>query len=126
MRRPPSACPSEEPGLVDDQHGVGFAKRLDDVIPQVVADQLGIPVGSAHHVLDAVGVGVADMLGDLPSVFPLDRPEKADQVSPGTIASLATGEANPDPSGHFIELLLPLADVFDADDGAGVGHDDPP
>jgi hypothetical protein len=116
----------EGPGLVEDQHGVGVAERPDNVSPQVVADRVGVPVGPAHQVLDAVGVGVADLLGELPGVLPLDRPEQPGQVGPDAVAGLAAGEPRPDPSGHLVELLPPLEDVFGADGGAGAGHDNPP
>ena len=66
----------EEPGLVDHQDRVGVAQVLDHVGPQVVADRVGVPFGPAHQVLDAVGVGVADLLGDLPAVLPLHRAEE--------------------------------------------------
>jgi hypothetical protein len=116
----------EEAGLVQDQHGVGFAEGLDDVGPEVVADRVGVPFGPAHQVLDAVGVGVADLLGDLPGVLALDRPEQADEVGPDAVAGLAAGGPGPDPSGHLVELLAPLVDVFGADGRADAGHVDPP
>jgi hypothetical protein len=102
----------EEPGLVEDQDGVGIADRLDDVGSQVVADRVAIPFGPAHQVRDAVGVGVADRLGDLPGVLPRDRPEQADEVGPDAVTRLAAAEPLSDPSGHLVELLAPFTDLF--------------
>ena len=116
----------EEPGLVEDQDRVGVAEVLDDIGPQVVADRVGVPVGAAHEVLDAVGVGVADPLGDLPGVLPLHRAEEPGEVGPDAVAGLAAGEAGPDPPGQLVELLPPFADVFELDGGSGAGHGDPP
>ena len=112
----------EEAGLVEDQDGVGVAEGLDDVGPQVVADLVGVPVGPAQQVLDAVGGVVADLLGELPGVLALHRGEQADEVGPDAVAGLAAGEPRPDPSGDRVELLPPVADVFGADGGAGAGH----
>ena len=116
----------EEAGLVEDQDGVGVAEGLDDVGPQVVADLLGVPVGPAQQVLDAVGGGLADLLGELPGVLALHWGQEADEISPDTVAGLAAGEPRPDPVGDDYELLPPVADVFGGDDGAGAGHGDPP
>jgi hypothetical protein len=79
----------EEAGLVKDQDGVGIAERIDDIIPEIVADRLGIPVGPAHEVLNAIGVSVADLLGDLPGILPLDEPQQADEIGPRALARLA-------------------------------------
>ena len=118
--------PLEEAGLVEDQGDVRVAERLDDVGAEVVADRAGVPFGPAHEVLDAVGVGVADLLGDLPGVLPLDRPEQADEVGADPVAGLAPRGSRPDPAGHPVELLAPFADVFGAYGGADAGHVDPP
>ena len=116
----------EEAGLVEDQDGVGIAEGLDDVGPQVVADRVGVPVGPAQQVLDAVGVVVADLLGQLPGVLALHRAQQADEVGPDAVAGLAAGEPGPDPPGDLVELLPPVADLFRTDDGADTGHGDPP
>ena len=85
----------EEPGLVEDQDRLGVAEALDDVTPEVVADRVGVPFGPAYEVLDAVGVGVADRLGELPGVLALDGAEQADEVGPDAVAGLAAGNLAP-------------------------------
>ena len=44
----------EEASLVEDQGRLGVVHRLDDISPQVVADLVGVPVGSAEQMLDGV------------------------------------------------------------------------
>jgi hypothetical protein len=97
----------EGPGLVQDQDGVRIAERLHDVGPQVVANPVGVPVGPAQQVPDAVRGVFADLLGELPRVLARHRGQEAD-------------------AGDQVQLLPPVADFLGADDGAGAGHGDPP
>ena len=116
----------EEAGLVEDQHGVGVAEGLDDVGPEVVADRVGVPFGAAHQVLDAVGGGVADLLGELPGVLALDRPEQAGEIGAGAVPGLAAREPRPDPASDRVEFTSPITNVLESDDGTDAGHGDPP
>ncbi len=39
----------EESGLVEDEDGFGVPERVDDVVPEVVADLVGRPVGAPRR-----------------------------------------------------------------------------
>ena len=55
------------PGLVHDQHTVGFAEVLHDEPVQVGGDTVGVPAGPVEQVLHPVRAGLAGVLGDAPA-----------------------------------------------------------
>jgi hypothetical protein len=56
---------------------------LADVAGQVVAHQVGVPVGAAEQVRDAVRRLVADLGGELPAVLPLGVGEQPAELGDG-------------------------------------------
>src|SRR4029079_4636262 len=103
----------EEAGLVNDQHPVGVAEVGQDVLAQVVADRVGVPVGTAEQVLDAVGGGVAETLGPLPGVLALDVQEQAVDVLQDAAARLGAREVAGDALAHASQLVAPALDILD-------------
>jgi hypothetical protein len=64
-----------EPGLVEHQHGVRVTEMLAHVGAQVVAHRFGLPVHAGQEVLHAIGAGIADRFGQVPTVLALERGE---------------------------------------------------
>jgi hypothetical protein len=73
------------------------------VADEVVADGVGIPVGSGQQVLDAVGRRVAQALGQLPPVLPLGAAEQPAGVADGTLPGLAPSEPATDPLANRLD-----------------------
>src|SRR5215203_146858 len=54
----------DEARLIDDQNTlIAFAQMLDHVASEIVAHEIGVPVGSTQQVLKAVGRSIARRLG---------------------------------------------------------------
>jgi hypothetical protein len=102
------------------------AEGLDDVGPEIVADDVGVPFGPAQQILNTVRVGVADLLGELPGVLPLDRAEQSDEVGPDAIPRFAASEPRSDPTSDRVKFTAPITNVLDPDDRTDAGHGDPP
>ena len=88
----------QKAGLVHDEDaGRLVAEVLDDVVPEVVADAVGVPGGGAQQALHPPGPGLADRLRELPAVLALDPLQQAGQVAPGPFPRFGAGEAAADP-----------------------------
>ena len=88
----------QKAGLVHDEHASGLiSEMLDDVVPEVVADAVGVPGGGTQQALHAPGPGFADRLRELPAVLALDALQQAGQVAPGSLPRFAAGETVSDP-----------------------------
>ena len=72
----------QEPGLVDHQHRIVVAEVLHDVVAQVVADRVGVPVGVVEQPLHRIRGGVPGLLGQRPAVLPLGRRQQAPHIRP--------------------------------------------
>src|SRR5215218_1090007 len=82
---------------------------LAHVASQVVAHEIGVPVGSTQQVLEAVGCGIARDLGQLPAVLALYSGEQTAQIVPRPASNLAAREVRGDPLTHRVQLLRPRA-----------------
>ena len=53
----------QEAGLIHDKHaGGGISEMVDDVVPEVIADALGVPGGGVQETLHPVRPGLTDRL----------------------------------------------------------------
>ena len=101
----------EEAGLVDDEDaGRLIPQVVDDVVPEVVADAVGVPGGSAEQALHAPGPGLTDRLGELPTVLALHPIEQPRQVAPGPFACFGPSEAVSDPRVCLRQRVCPPSD----------------
>ena len=66
-------------------------------------------------------VTIADLLGKLPGVLPLDWPEQTDQIGPHAIPCLTSWESRTDPTGDRVEFPSPIPNILEPDDGAASG-----
>jgi hypothetical protein len=73
------------------------AEVRDDVVPEVVADAIGVPGGGTQQALHPPGSGLADRLRELPPVLALDAFQQARQVTLGPCAGFGAGKAAADP-----------------------------
>src|SRR5215210_1060409 len=87
----------QEAGLVGDEHPTLFvAQVLNDILPEVVAHEVGVPLGRVQEPLDALRVRFSDGLGQLPAVLALHPPEQAEQVALHSLSGFRTGKATGD------------------------------
>jgi hypothetical protein len=87
----------QEAGLVHDEHARRLVgEMLDDVLPQVIANFIGVPLGRVQQALHSLRVPLAYGLGHLPTVLALDAPEQPDEVAFDSFPGLRAGEAVPD------------------------------
>jgi hypothetical protein len=56
-------------GLVDHQHRVGVAERVDDIVAQVITYPVGVPTRPREQVLHPVRVSVPGVFGDRPAIL---------------------------------------------------------
>ena len=65
-------------GFVNDENRAGVAEGVDDIVAQIIAHVLGVPFRPRQQVLQAIGSGLAAMLGDRPAILAIqarDHPE---------------------------------------------------
>ena len=96
-----------EPGVVNDQYAALSAELFGDVGLQVVTDLVRVPAGAGEQVLQAVGGGVAGLLGQLPAVFAGHRGEQAADVVTHAAAWFDAAEAVPDVGEQVVEVSVP-------------------
>ena len=70
----------DEARLIDEQNTLLACQVLEYVLPQVVSNCVGIPVGSSQEVLEAIGCGVPRHLGQLPRVLALSPRKQTMQI----------------------------------------------
>ena len=100
----------EKPGFVEDQHAVGIPQRLPAIGAQLVADGVGVPIGAAQQILEAVGSRLTADFRHLPAILALDRTEQAAQIRQDPVAGLRAGEIGGQPSGHVCQVGLAACD----------------
>src|SRR5215207_8368756 len=64
--RRPTAAPSSHPRFHQGPGLRRVAEGIDDVVTQVVADRLGVPLRPGQQMLQPVGSAITAMLGDRP------------------------------------------------------------
>ena len=113
----------QEAGLIHDEHaGGGIAEMVDDVVPEVIADALGVPGGGVQETLHPMRPGLADRLCELPPVLALDALQQAGQVAPRPLPRFGARKAVSDPR---VQLLPGLRAPLDRaqSESAGPFHD---
>jgi hypothetical protein len=66
----------QEAGLVHDEDaGGGIPEMVDHVVPQVIADAVGVPGGGAQQALHPARPELADRFGELPTILALHPPQ---------------------------------------------------
>ena len=84
-------------GFVEDQHAIGVLQMLDDIGPQCITRCVGVPVGPAQQILEAIGGGLAADFCHLPAVLALRLTEQAAQIRHDPLAGLRAGEIRGQP-----------------------------
>jgi hypothetical protein len=90
-------------GLVDHQHRTGITQVVNDVVPQVLGDAVGVPSGPAEQVLHAIGGGIPSVLGDRPAVLARQVGQQRQQEPADPPPALAAAEAAGDPIQQLID-----------------------
>ena len=84
----------EETGLVGDEHAaLLIAEMLHDILPEVVAHEVGVPSRRVQEPLDALRVRFSHGLGQLPAILAFHPPEQAEQVALNPLPGFRAGEA---------------------------------
>jgi hypothetical protein len=97
----------EVPGLVDDQHRARVSQVLQQPVADVVADGILIPDRPGQQVLQAVGGGLAGVLGDRPAVLSGQVGQQPEDQRPGVPSRLHPAEPAGDPTQQLIQPRLP-------------------
>jgi hypothetical protein len=82
----------EKAGLVEDQHAVGVPQMLHGIDAQLIPHSIGIPVGTAQQILEAIGSRLAADFRHLPAILALRLTEQAAQIRHDPLAGLRAGE----------------------------------
>jgi hypothetical protein len=93
----------EIPGLVEDQHRLRVAERLDQVGAEVIADPVVVPHRTAQQVLHPIRGGVAGVLGDRPAVLARQVGQQPVHERPGPPAWLHPREPARDPAQQLLQ-----------------------
>jgi hypothetical protein len=97
----------EVAGLVNHQHRVRVSQVLDQQGAHVVAHGVVVPHRPAQEVLQAVGGGLAGVLGDRPAVLPWQVGQQPQHQRPRVAPGLHPRKPACDPAHHLLEQLLP-------------------
>src|SRR4051794_41570398 len=91
----------EKASLIQHQDRVVVTQVLDhigaQIIAQIIAQRIGVPVNAREELLHAVWRGVAGRLGEVPAVLPLQGSQQALKISQGASARLRTPEPRGNP-----------------------------
>jgi hypothetical protein len=82
---------------------------LDDIGPEIIPHLVGIPSRSPQQMLHAVGRCVSRLLGQLPTVFALDRTEEPLQIGYRATAQFRARKTRSDALGHFLQTSRPTS-----------------
>jgi hypothetical protein len=96
---------------------------LDHIGAQVVADQLGVPVGGGQQPLHAVWGPLTSMLGQLPAVLPRHVAQQAAQVGQHPPAWLGPGEPSHDAGVQGVQPGRPGVDFLNVCGLVGLQHE---
>ena len=93
--------------LVDHDHPLGIPQVLLHIGEQLVPRLVRRPDGAPQQVLEAVGVGVANRLGQLPAVLAPGVAQEAIQVGQQAPTGLGTGHTGSQTGRDFVPAGLP-------------------
>jgi hypothetical protein len=100
------------PALIDDQDRLGVAEVVDHIAAQVVPDRVGDPLRPRQQMLQPVRGRRSAVLGDRPTVLPIQTRHQALHQTSRVPKRLKAGEPRPDPVDHLAERLLPPIKVY--------------
>jgi len=99
----------QKTALVYDQDAAVFiAEMLEDILAQVIADGIRIPVSVIEEVLDSSWPRLADGFGHLPRVFAPDLAEQPAKVAIRSLSDLGPQEAVRDARMQLFKVGGPL------------------
>ncbi len=96
-----------EPRLVDDQHAVRVSKPLHDVVANLVAKPIGVPLTAAEQRLNAIGPLGSRLFRHQPAGLPFDARQKPVEKCAACLLQLTPTQHRPDASLERCEFLLP-------------------
>ncbi len=98
--------------FVDDQRRLWVTKMLDNVVTDVVAHRVLVPLRPRQQVLHPIRGGVASMLGDRPAVLARQVGQQPAHERPGPPAQVHPAKPASDPTQQLVEQLLPAGRVY--------------
>jgi len=99
-------------GLVDHQDRTRIAKRVDDVIAQIIPHGVGVPTGPCQQVLQPVRTDRAAVLGDGPAILAVQTRDHASHEFARTAQRLVTTKTRRDAIQYRRELRPPPVRVY--------------
>src|SRR5215831_9851769 len=90
----------EKSRLIQDQHRLRIAYRLDQIGTHIIADSLCIPPCPPQLMLKTIWRRIPIDVRPLPAVFALHGIEQTTDIRPGTATGSAAGKVGHEPSFH--------------------------
>jgi hypothetical protein len=90
-------------GLVRDQHRIGIAEMLDNVIAQVITQPVGVNSGPVQQVLHPVRACISGVFCDRPAVLTRQVRQQTEQQTLRPQPGLDPGEPAADPAQQPID-----------------------
>jgi len=100
------------PGLIDHQHRTRMTKMINDVAAQVIPHRVGVPPRPRQQMLQPIRSGLPAVLGDRPTVLPVQTRQQPQHQRRGVPARLVPGETRPDPVHHLTETIPPTSTAY--------------
>jgi hypothetical protein len=112
-----------EARLIDHEDGPRVAQFGDHPAAQVVADRVDVPGIAGQDPLDAAGMSVTGLFGQLPAVLPLDVRHQPAEVVCGMAPGLGTPDVRLEQAGRGLHGGGPLRrDLHLGETRAGCRH----
>jgi hypothetical protein len=83
----------EKTGLIENRDPVWIVEMLDDQASEFVADIVGFPDSAVKQMLDAIGIVMADIFGQLPSILSFDGTEQSFKIVMSLLTHFLAREA---------------------------------
>jgi hypothetical protein len=96
----------ETAGLVEHQHAVELPQMLDHIATELIPHGIGVPVGPAQHILEAIGDSRAADFCHLPTVVALGLTEQALQIRLHPVTGLRARNIGAQPPGYIRQVGL--------------------
>ncbi len=99
-------------GFIEDQDGVEVAEGVNNIVTQVVTDRVSVPFRPRQQMLQAVGGGIATVLGNRPAILAVQARDHPGHQLAGMAQWFVTGKTRRDPVDHRRELGPPRLRVY--------------